>query len=128
LAPKPVSIELPDVPDFLGTASKVQHVANLVQSAQEQLRNLRGVMLLNQDDLDDTIPAPPDQLSEAPITYRARIDALESGIATLMAENVDIRDELVGEAVRRRRLIERAIEDEHASQSSGVGREVEARQ
>lgn len=96
--------------DFLGKASRVHSVASLLQNAQAQLQQLQHVMLLNQKTLDDAVDLEEGKL--ATYTYRERIELLTSGMSALISDNEDIKDELIAEAVTRRKLVERNIEKE----------------
>ena len=115
-AATPVTLNaLPAIPDFLGTVSRVQSVADLIQSAQGQLQQLRGMMVVNDQDESDSIPT---QEGGETVAYCDRIAAIETGMRKLMEGNQDIADELVAEAVRRRRAHERALEKQHTEEAS----------
>ena len=100
---------MPDAPDFLGVASRVQSVADLIQSAQAQHQELRGLLLLNGHSEDDTIPTAN---GDGTATYKERFASLRTGVSSLVEANKDIADELTAEAVRRRKKLERKLESE----------------
>jgi hypothetical protein len=102
--------QLPNVPDFLGKAERVDSVASLIQSGQKQLGYLKNLMVLNGESVEDRVPADDNSRD---LTYQQRFDALEKGIQDLMEQNSDIREDLIGEAVIRRKEIERKIEESH---------------
>lgn len=96
------------IPDFLGTAARVETAANLIQAAQDQLQTLRATMLVNGHAESNQIPGRDDDQQ-----YGKRMQELTDGIARLMADNADIADDLAVEAVQRRRRVEAQIAKTH---------------
>lgn len=111
-----VTIELDDLPDFLGKAARVERVGALLQSGQEQIAGLRAGMIANCHEDGDPIPTPPPPAGQEPPdteTYGERIQRLHEGMAALWRDNEDIREDLTAEAVRRRKVVEKQIELRH---------------
>jgi len=106
---------LPEIPDFLGKAARVDSVASLIQQGQEQLQNFRGMMILNGHKPSDPMPVTDAKSGDSIPTYGERFKSIDAGIRSLMEENADIYEELVAEAVARRKQVERKIERERQS-------------
>jgi len=102
--------DLPGVPDFLGTAARVDSVATLIQRAQEQHQHLHHIMVLNGQSPSDHVAMDGQGEAIAP-TYQERFESLTKGILELIEQNQDIADELTAEAVKRRKAIERRLEN-----------------
>lgn len=97
-----------DIPDFLGKASRVHSVASLLQSGQEQLQRLDHVRIFNHRSWGDLVDLTENE--QAPYTYEHRRESLLEGMKKLLDNNEDIKEELIAEAVARRRQVERQIE------------------
>lgn len=105
---------LPDAPDFLGKARRVEEVASLIASAQEQALSVRNTMLINGDEPGDKIPVANP--AEKRTTYAERMAKLASGVEALLDANSDIADELAEDAIGRRKRMAEAIEKAHQDQ------------
>jgi hypothetical protein len=109
--PAKKSALLPAVPDFLGKDARIMTVSDLFEQAQHQKLHFSQMMLVNGHASEDAIPqdAPPEGEDAPPVvTYGARLKTLDEGIASLLAANEDIADDLAEEALIRRKKITKA--------------------
>ena len=107
---------LPDAPDFLGKAARVEQVSNLLANAQEQALNLRSTMLMNGHTAENKIPTMDGSAAEK--TYGQRMTILAQGMAALLAEHQDITEELAEAAIERRRRIAVQIDKQHREETA----------